>query len=190
MVKACSSIMKKKQLLLMAAIASIALLGSSCSKAGNNNSVQSVQAQSPQQHDSHSQSKQRQEKESNSSGRNYDLHHHSKSLEVSADQPIPSVDLIVHEDEVMGWNLELQVSNFQFAPESANQGSITNEGHAYLYINGENVSRLYGPWIHLDSLEPGENELKVTLNAHGHETLHYQGKEIADTEVVQVPVGK
>ena len=183
--------MEIKQLLLMAAMASIAVLGNSCSEVGNDSPVQAnktpVQTQSLEKHDSHNHGNQGQEKTSNPTGHSHDKHDH-KPLEVSADQPIPTVDLIVHKDAVIGWNLEVQVSNFQFAPENVNQESKTNEGHAHLYINGEKIARLYSSWHHLDSLESGENEVKVTLNANGHEDLFYQGNEIADTELIQVPV--
>jgi hypothetical protein len=40
-----------------------------------------------------------------------------------------------------------------------------------LYINGEKVSRVYGPWLHLPTLPPGRNEITVELNANNHQVL-------------------
>ncbi len=113
-------------------------------------------------------------------------HHHHGTLEVPDGQPIPTVDLIVYEDAVRGWNLEIRLSNFEFAPQNVNESSLTTEGHAHLYVNGEKVARLYGNWYHLEHLEPGRHEVTVSLNANGHETLVYNGEEIADTEIVEV----
>ncbi|MDJ0706698.1 MAG: hypothetical protein QNJ46_25795 [Leptolyngbyaceae cyanobacterium MO_188.B28] len=202
-----------KQLAPIAAIALTAILGSSCSDPSHNapgqGTASSNPAESPVHSESHSQSYSKAAQETASmdqshnahadqslntqnaasTGHNHDSHAH-QSLEVSANQPIPSIDLIVHQDDVMGWNLEIQVANFRFAPENVNQESKTYEGHAHLYINGKKIARLYGPWRHVASLEPGENQVKVTLNANGHESLSYQGKEISDTETIQVPTNQ
>ncbi|MGB3493736.1 MAG: hypothetical protein WBA57_13485 [Elainellaceae cyanobacterium] len=112
---------------------------------------------------------------------------HHQPIEIPAGQPIPSVQLSVSEDPVSGWNLLLDVENFQFAPERVNQGSQPTEGHAHLYINGEKIMRVYGAWHHLPSLEPGTNEVTVVLNANGHEVLTYNGESISDTVIVSVP---
>ncbi|NER39407.1 MAG: hypothetical protein F6J93_36595 [Oscillatoria sp. SIO1A7] len=114
-------------------------------------------------------------------------HHHHGTLEIPSGQPIPSVDLVVRPDAMKGWNLELRVSNFRFAPEKINQESNYEEGHAHLYIDGKKISRLYGPWYYLPHLEPGEHEITVTLNANGHEDFLWQGEAIADTVTIEVP---
>jgi hypothetical protein len=117
-----------------------------------------------------------------------ETHEHAHTaLEIPAGEPIPTVDLIVSEDAMQGWNLELLVTNFQFAPERVNQTSQFNEGHAHLYINGEKVGRLYSPWFHLATLPPGEHILMVTLNANGHEELQSNGATIMDTASIVVP---
>ncbi len=113
-------------------------------------------------------------------------HNHDRQLEISANQTPPTVDLVVHPDQVKGWNLELQVTNFDFAPTRVNAASMAFSGRAHLYLNGKKVTRLYGNWYYLSDLPPGSNTLKVTLNGNGHEALVYQGKPISDTEVIQV----
>lgn len=113
--------------------------------------------------------------------------HHHMPMEVPEGQPVPSVQLSVLDDPVNGWNLVLDIENFQFAPEQVNQSSSASEGHAHLYINGEKIMRIYSSWHHLPSLEPGTNEVMVTLNANGHEALTHNGEAIADTVVVSVP---
>ena len=113
--------------------------------------------------------------------------HSHGTLMISEGQPVPDVDLIVSEDPVNGWNLELKLENFTFTPENVNQPNQPNEGHAHLYVNGEQVSRIYSNWYHLPNLPQGSNEIKVGLNANGHEMLMYDGAMIEDVEVVEVP---
>ena len=113
--------------------------------------------------------------------------HSHAALEIPAGQPIPKVTLKVHPDPDRGWNLELQVENFSFAPERIGLSSLPSEGHAHLYINGEKIGRLYGAWHHLPSLPPGRHTLKVNLNANDHRTLMNQGEEIAASVMVEVP---
>ncbi|NJN58425.1 MAG: hypothetical protein HC879_13465 [Leptolyngbyaceae cyanobacterium SL_5_9] len=115
--------------------------------------------------------------------------HSHESLEIPAGQPVPAVDLIVHQDPVRGWNLEIQTSNFRFAPENLEQPGSPTEGHAHLYINGEKITRLYGNWYYLASLEPGRHEVTVSLSTNGHEELVHDGQPIGDTEIVEVSAG-
>ncbi len=112
--------------------------------------------------------------------------HEHGSIEVSAAQPLPDVELIVHPDARQGWNLEVQVTNFQFSPEDVNQpGSSTSEGHAHLYIDGVKITRLYGNWYYLESLAPGQHEVTVSLNTNSHETLTHNGQPIQATVVIE-----
>jgi hypothetical protein len=112
--------------------------------------------------------------------------HSHGTLEVPDGDPVPSVNLVVHPDAHRGWNLELQVRNFVFAPERVNQSTLPTEGHAHLFIDGEKVTRLYGTWYYLPPLPPGTYEIEVVLSANTHEDLVYQGQTIKDMEVLQV----
>ncbi|NES22972.1 MAG: hypothetical protein F6K41_29640 [Symploca sp. SIO3E6] len=121
------------------------------------------------------------------SGMNGEREGHSHGTrEITTGQPVPSVDLIVHKDTMKGWNLEIKVSNFQFAPENANKEHISGEGHAHLYINDEKITRLYSSWFYLDNLEPGRHKITVTLNSNSHENLIYKDQIIADTEIIEI----
>uniref|UniRef100_B8HQR1 DUF4399 domain-containing protein n=1 Tax=Cyanothece sp. (strain PCC 7425 / ATCC 29141) TaxID=395961 RepID=B8HQR1_CYAP4 len=116
-----------------------------------------------------------------------DKTHSHQLLEIPPGQPVPTVKLIVHPDAKQGWNLELQVTNFKFTPPQLQSKSNFSEGHAHLYLDGKKITRLYGSWYYLASLPPGQHQLKVTLNAHGHETLAYKGQPIQAIALVQVP---
>lgn len=112
--------------------------------------------------------------------------HHS-TLEIPANQPVPTVTLVAHPDPVQGWNLEVQTTDFRFAPEHVNQANRLGEGHAHLYINGEKTSRIYSAWLHLPQLPSGRYEITVGLNANGHEVLTHNGQPIESTVVIDVP---
>lgn len=114
-------------------------------------------------------------------------HGHHTPLEVSADQPVPRVSLAIAADPIGGWNLQITTENWRFAPERVNTSSLSTEGHAHLYVNGEKVTRIYSEWYYLPSLPPGEHTLTVSLNANGHEALTYQGQPIEASVVVTVP---
>ena len=112
--------------------------------------------------------------------------HHDQMLEIPPGMPVPDLTVRVDPDPVRGWNLYVGTTNFEFAPEKVNSESNPSEGHAHLYINGESAQRIYGNWTHLAELPPGENELRVTLNANGHEALAAQGNPIEETVTVDV----
>jgi len=113
--------------------------------------------------------------------------HAHKTMVIPPGQPVPTVNLAVTPDAMSGWNLQLKVTNFAFAPERVNTKGIATEGHAHLYIDGKKVTRLYGPWYYLGNLSPGQHTITVTLNSNGHEDLIYNGKPIQATQVIQVP---
>ncbi|MGF1519588.1 MAG: hypothetical protein ACFCVB_17545 [Nodosilinea sp.] len=115
-----------------------------------------------------------------------DHHHGHGTVEILAGQPVPTVTLVAHPDPVRGWNLEIQTTNFRFAPEQVNQANQPNVGHGHLSINGERGARVYGPWLHLPQLLPGRNEITVSLNANGHEAFTHSGQVIESTVVVDV----
>ncbi len=110
-----------------------------------------------------------------------------KMLAIPAEQPVPTLTLTVTPDAMRGWNLQAAVTAFEFAPERVNQTSLTTEGHAHLYIDGEKVTRLYGPWYYIPDLPAGEHEVRVELNANGHEVLTHNGKPIDARVKVVVP---
>lgn len=94
----------------------------------------------------------------------------------------PSVRLDVAEDSAGGWNLHLVTERFRFTPQRSGEEARAGEGHAHLYLDGEKIARIYGPWYHLDgaAVPPGEHTLTVSLNANDHTVWAVDGKEIAD----------
>ncbi|HEY9688743.1 MAG TPA: hypothetical protein V6D46_02035 [Coleofasciculaceae cyanobacterium] len=113
--------------------------------------------------------------------------HSHQRVEIPAGQPLPSVVLAIQPDRMKGWNLHIQVQNFQFTPEQIDRPGAWNTGHAHLYVNGRKLTRLYGPWYYLDALPSGENQIVVTLNTNGHEELYANGQRIEARAIVRVP---
>jgi hypothetical protein len=116
--------------------------------------------------------------------------HQHGQVTVPPGQPVPSVKLIVHPDAMKGWNLEVKVTNFAFAPERVNTKGNSTEGHAHLYVDGKKVTRLYCSWYYLGNLAPGQHTVRVTLNTNSHESLIYNGNPIEATATIQVPASR
>jgi hypothetical protein len=112
-------------------------------------------------------------------------HQHGK-MEVPQGTAVPTVDVVMHKDAKKGWNVQAKVTNFKFAPEKVNAAAEAGEGHAHLFVNGKKITRLYSSWYYLENLEPGENRVKVTLNANNHADWASNGKLIEDVEIVNV----
>ncbi len=89
-------------------------------------------------------------------------------------------------DPMTGVNVTVTTTGFRWAPEHASGGHVDGEGHAHLYVDGERVGRLYGDHVHLP-LEPGEHEIRVTLNGNDHSDLVVDGEVIEATTTVEVP---
>lgn len=100
-------------------------------------------------------------------------------LEVGNDSIVPTIlQLHLEKDKMSGWNLWIETQNFTFTPSNVNQAHLAGQGHAHLYINGQKYARLYSPHFHLPELIAAENEIRVTLNTNGHETMAIGGKAI------------
>ncbi|MEM0955703.1 MAG: hypothetical protein AAGI24_16295 [Pseudomonadota bacterium] len=100
------------------------------------------------------------------------LVHNHQALVLPAQYRVPALEIRLFPDNSDGFNLQLRVENYQLeSPEKAgNAPEDMAEGHAHLMINGKKRVRIYGEWLHVDSsrLQPGINQLTVTLNSHDH----------------------
>lgn len=107
-------------------------------------------------------------------------------LNVSQDSIIPAItELELLKDPMSGWNLFIKTTNFKFAPKNVNQPHQAGKGHAHLYLNGRKYARVYSPYFHLPDLIGAKNELKVTLNANGHENLALNDRPIEKIIIIK-----
>ncbi|UTH50054.1 hypothetical protein KBW81_17825 (plasmid) [Loktanella salsilacus] len=116
------------------------------------------------------------------------LHQHPP-LAVSQDAPVPTVTHLVFPDPMGGYNVQILTRNFQFTPANINRDPQDNEGHAHIYINDVKYARVYSDWFNLpaSALLPGENQVKVTLNANNHSEWSVDDIPISSTVSVVVP---
>jgi hypothetical protein len=114
------------------------------------------------------------------------MDHHHDQLDISQSELIPTLDIEILKDPKSGINVHLLTTNFTFAPEHASTEHVEGEGHAHIYVDDVKISRVYGEWFHLDNLDAGEREIRVTLNANSHQELAIEGESIAATETVSI----
>jgi hypothetical protein len=115
---------------------------------------------------------------------------HAHNLrDLPEDAPVPSVSLEVIPDEMKErqYMLHIQTENFTFAPESISSDDVLGEGHAHVYIDDVMISRAVSPWYHIPKLEPGEHEIKVTLNWNEHDEYSRDGRSIQAVTTITVP---
>ena len=113
-------------------------------------------------------------------------HHHHGTIEASAFQAIPDIQLKVMRDSAAGWNLHLITENFTFTPEKIDQETNTGEGHAHVYVDGNKAGRIYGPWYHLSGLTAGTHTIRISLNGNDHSEFVLNGEPIeAIAEVIE-----
>jgi hypothetical protein len=119
-------------------------------------------------------------------GSGHGAHDHGR-FDIPAGQPLPQVAIAVHPDPMKGWNVQIQVQNFQFAPEQIDRPGAWNAGHAHLYINGRKLTRIYGSWYYLEGLPRGNHQILVTLNTNSHQDLYANGRRIEASTTISVP---
>lgn len=83
-----------------------------------------------------------------------------------------------------GVNVRIGTRRWNWAPQNVNAAHVPGEGHAHIYVNGEKLNRVYGPYYHIPGLSPGDHEIRVTLNANSHNPLTLNGEPIEATATV------
>ena len=116
-------------------------------------------------------------------GTHHDFHDRVTVLE-EGDKP-PTLDFFISRDSAHGWNLQLLTTNFRFAPENVGGPFVPGEGHAHLYVDGEQIARIYGGWFHVEKLPHGLVDVMVTLNANDHSQLAVGDLILSVTKQVQ-----
>jgi len=104
-----------------------------------------------------------------------DAHAHAEMVEGVKGM---AVTLEVEPDARAGFNVRIVPTNFAWAPENVNGDNVAGEGHAHLYLDGEQIGRYYGEWAHIDALPEGEFELRATLNSNQHATYALGGTPV------------
>ena len=77
-----------------------------------------------------------------------------------------------------GVRVKIDTEGWRWAPGEVNSANSDGTGHAHIYADGVKLSRVYGPYHYLPSLESGAHELRVSLNDNGHNELTWQGRPL------------
>lgn len=101
-------------------------------------------------------------------------------------QTAPKIDIDLFDDAMGGWNIRVNTDNFAWAPEHVSTDAVPGEGHAHVYIDGQKVARLYGPWYFINpaNLSAGKHTVTVALTANDHTA--YAVDDVQITESVTV----
>ncbi len=112
---------------------------------------------------------------------------HSDDLApLEAADPVPTVGVRVTEDPKSGWNVAVELTDFEIAPEAEGSDPVDGQGHLHLYVDGEKLTRLYGTDWHLSSLAEGSHEILVELSANNHMPYGVDGTPIRAMTTVEV----
>ena len=104
---------------------------------------------------------------------------------IESEVPV-SVGVAATVEDDGGVNVRINAENWRWAPENVNGANIAGEGHAHIYVNGAKINRVYGPDYHIKNLPPGEHQIRVTLNANGHNALLVDGEPVEAATTVTV----
>ena len=113
-------------------------------------------------------------------------HDHATLLSLPNGSNAPTLDFSLAKDNSSGWNLHIITTNFRFAPQAVSSPHVAGEGHAHIYVNGEKLARVYGPWFHIASLPKGETMVTITLNANNHSPMAVGEKALSVVKRVVV----
>ena len=77
-----------------------------------------------------------------------------------------SVSLTAEVEADRAVNIHLQTEGWRWAPLAVNTPHEPGAGHAHIYVDGEKISRVYGPDYPPTGLGPGERQIRVALNSN------------------------
>ena len=103
-----------------------------------------------------------------------------------AQRPRPSITVELVDDPAGGWSLHAVPSNFRLAPENVSTPHVDGEGYMYLYINGEEVARVYETWHQMPPLPAGTHRVTVMLRNNDHAPVTRGGVAIAAFGTLEV----
>ncbi len=105
---------------------------------------------------------------------------HHPGNKIDADKPYPSINLKVIKDKIDGYNIFIDLKNFNLNPSEIGGENISNSGYLQLFINDIKITRIYSEWVHVPqrffNLE--ENFIKITIHSYLHDQFTIKGKPI------------
>ena len=86
-----------------------------------------------------------------------------------------------------GVHVQIKTEGWRWAPEEVNGANNDGAGHAHIYADGVKLSRVYGDYHYLPAPDPGNREIRVSLNSNDHNELTWEGSKLESTVMVTVP---
>ena len=105
---------------------------------------------------------------------------------IESEVPI-SIGFTTEVDDHGGVDVQITTEGWLWTPDNVDGEHVPGEGHAHIYVDGVKIDRVYGPSYHLDGLEPGERQVRVTLNSNSHDELTYGGNTVEAVSIVTIP---
>lgn len=105
---------------------------------------------------------------------------------IESDVPV-SIDIAAEVDDSGNVSVEVITEGWLWTPENVDGEHVPGEGHAHIYVDDVKIDRMYGPSYDLEGLQPGERQVRVTLNTNSHSELTYDGKAVEATASVIIP---
>ena len=95
---------------------------------------------------------------------------------VESEAPM-SLEVIVHEDALGGYNLQVIPTGFEFS-QSVGQRHEPGKGYAQFSIDGEEFNRLYVPWLQVPAQGEGMHTFTVALLNNEGQPYHHNGQPV------------
>ena len=86
-----------------------------------------------------------------------------------------------------GIHVTMDTEGWTWAPEEVNAEFVEGQGHAHIYVNGDKVDTVLGPYYFVQHPEPGSHEVRISLNNNDHSEVTWQGEVVAAAATVVVP---
>ena len=110
----------------------------------------------------------------------FNLYAHHPGNIIEAEKPYPRLTLNIYDDDLEGYNLFIDIENFDLNPSLMGITNKSNSGYLLLYINDIKIGRVYSNWFHIPQrfINLNKNILKVTLNNNQHDLVTIDGRPI------------
>ncbi len=95
-----------------------------------------------------------------------------------SDLPTPTLALDLQPDPASGHNLFVAMDGFRMTPHDVNTAVEPGTGHGHLFVNGQNLGRLYTDMRHLIDLPKGEATIHVYLGGNDHKVWVADGQPL------------
>ena len=105
---------------------------------------------------------------------------HHPGNKIGTDKPYPSINLKVIKDKIDGYNIFINLKNFNLNPSEIGGENISNSGYLQLFINDIKITRIYSDWVHVPQrvFNLKENFIKITIHSYLHDQFTIKGKPI------------